>query len=118
MADTKEEVTSGAVMSDVGSFDNGKTTPVLDSDSVDPVYQAKAQVLNNAIQEIGMGRYQWELVGSILRGRVLRWQRSGGAQIRLSILCIRVLRSFAARLVGMMLCPWLARHQRRHHCHD
>ncbi|KAF8872121.1 MFS general substrate transporter [Mucidula mucida] len=29
--------------------------------SVDPVYQAKARVLNNAIQEIGMGRYQIHL---------------------------------------------------------
>ena len=27
----------------------------------DPVYEAKARVLNNAIQEIGMGRYQWQL---------------------------------------------------------
>jgi hypothetical protein len=26
--------------------------------SVDPVYQAKARVLNHALQEIGMGRYQ------------------------------------------------------------
>ncbi|KAF9023811.1 MFS general substrate transporter [Hymenopellis radicata] len=29
--------------------------------SVDPVYQAKARVLNNAIQEIGMGKYQIHL---------------------------------------------------------
>jgi len=28
---------------------------------VDPLYQAKAQLLNDAIQEIGMGRYQWHL---------------------------------------------------------
>ncbi|KAF2280072.1 MFS general substrate transporter [Westerdykella ornata] len=27
----------------------------------DPVYAAKARVLNKAIQEIGMGRYQWQL---------------------------------------------------------
>ena len=26
--------------------------------SVDPVYQAKARILNQALQEIGMGRYQ------------------------------------------------------------
>jgi hypothetical protein len=26
--------------------------------SVDPVYQAKARVLNQALQEIGMGKYQ------------------------------------------------------------
>jgi hypothetical protein len=29
--------------------------------AVDPVYQAKAHILNQAIQEIGMGRYQWYL---------------------------------------------------------
>lgn len=28
---------------------------------VDPVYQAKARILNDAFQEIGMGRYQWYL---------------------------------------------------------
>ncbi|OCF34424.1 hypothetical protein I317_03522 [Kwoniella heveanensis CBS 569] len=30
-------------------------------DGVDPVYAAKARVLNRAIQDIGMGRYQWQL---------------------------------------------------------
>ncbi|PMD14616.1 membrane transporter [Hyaloscypha hepaticicola] len=29
--------------------------------STDPVYEAKARVLNHAIQEIGMGWYQWQL---------------------------------------------------------
>ncbi|KAI4204781.1 MAG: hypothetical protein LQ350_000847 [Teloschistes chrysophthalmus] len=51
---------------EVGGMDDralvyGTTTPVLDEDSVDPIYKAKAHVLNNAIQNIGMGRYQWEL---------------------------------------------------------
>ncbi|KAJ8690756.1 MFS sugar transporter [Pleurotus ostreatus] len=32
-----------------------------DEDAIDPVYQAKARLLNDAIQEIGMGRYQWSL---------------------------------------------------------
>lgn len=34
---------------------------VLEDELLDPVYAAKARVLNNAIQEIGMGRYQWQL---------------------------------------------------------
>lgn len=52
------------------SLDDNLTAPVLDRGAVDPVYQAKAHVLNNAIQQIGMGRYQWELVSiSILRGK-------------------------------------------------
>ncbi|KAM5543414.1 hypothetical protein V8D89_002665 [Ganoderma adspersum] len=29
--------------------------------AIDPVYQAKARVLNTAFQEIGMGKYQWAL---------------------------------------------------------
>jgi hypothetical protein len=29
-----------------------------DSDGIDRVYHVKARLLNNAIQEIGMGRYQ------------------------------------------------------------
>ncbi|KAM0808258.1 putative Major facilitator superfamily transporter [Seiridium cardinale] len=28
---------------------------------IDPVYEAKANVLNRAIQDIGMGKYQWQL---------------------------------------------------------
>ncbi|KAH7887129.1 MFS general substrate transporter [Phlebopus sp. FC_14] len=32
-----------------------------DSGSLDPVYQAKARILNDALQEIGMGKYQWFL---------------------------------------------------------
>ncbi|KAI0769081.1 sugar transporter [Trametes elegans] len=32
-----------------------------DGSPVDPVYQAKARILNDAFQEIGMGRYQWYL---------------------------------------------------------
>ncbi|WVQ73473.1 hypothetical protein IAR50_003045 [Cryptococcus sp. DSM 104548] len=37
--------------------------PEIDTviDGVNPVYAAKAGILNQAIQEIGMGRYQWQL---------------------------------------------------------
>ncbi|KAG5643719.1 MFS sugar transporter [Asterophora parasitica] len=37
------------------------TEDLFTDDAVDPVYQAKARILNDAIQEIGMGRYQWGL---------------------------------------------------------
>ena len=37
------------------------TILALPKGTMDPVYEAKAQVLNNAVQEIGMGRYQWQL---------------------------------------------------------
>lgn len=31
---------------------------IYTEDSLDPVYHAKAKILNNAFQEIGMGKYQ------------------------------------------------------------
>lgn len=31
---------------------------LYDDDTVDPIYRAKAHILNEAIQEIGMGKYQ------------------------------------------------------------
>lgn len=34
---------------------------VLDEDTLDPVYTAKARILNKAVQDIGMGRYQWQV---------------------------------------------------------
>lgn len=39
---------------------------VLGDGAVDPVYEAKARVLNKAIQDIGMGRYQWQVSCSAL----------------------------------------------------
>ncbi|MCJ1277753.1 hypothetical protein MMC21_005567 [Puttea exsequens] len=35
--------------------------PTLLKGTLDPVYAGKAQVLNTAIQDIGMGKYQWQL---------------------------------------------------------
>ncbi|KAI0632310.1 MFS general substrate transporter [Trametes polyzona] len=41
---------------------HAETHDIFDDDpAVDPVYQAKARILNDALQEIGMGRYQWYL---------------------------------------------------------
>ncbi|KAF2738161.1 membrane transporter [Polyplosphaeria fusca] len=34
---------------------------VLEEGTLDPVYEAKARILNKAIQDIGMGKYQWQL---------------------------------------------------------
>lgn len=38
------------------------TQDVLPDGSVDPVYQARAELLNDAIQRIGMGKYQVSLI--------------------------------------------------------
>lgn len=35
-----------------------ETRDIFTDDSLDPVYQAKARILNDALQEIGMGKYQ------------------------------------------------------------
>jgi len=37
-----------------------------DERSVDPVYQAKARILNQALQEIGMGKYQVRIPSDFL----------------------------------------------------
>jgi hypothetical protein len=34
---------------------------VLEDGSLDPVYEAKAKMLNKAVQDMGMGRYQWQV---------------------------------------------------------
>lgn len=49
---------------------------VLEEGSLDPVYEAKAKILNKAIQDIGMGRYQWQV--NILKNYkfTLAWKAS------------------------------------------
>ena len=37
------------------------TRDIYPDDTLDPVYHAKARILNDAIQEIGMGKYQVRL---------------------------------------------------------
>lgn len=40
---------------------HGDTKNIYTDDSVDPTYLAKANVLNEALSEIGMGKYQVDL---------------------------------------------------------
>lgn len=58
MTDSKEtnarQNSFGSAMADVAA-------PPAVLKGIDPVYEAKANVLNAAIQEIGMGWYQWQL---------------------------------------------------------
>ena len=42
-------------------FGGIKTVALLEEGQTDTLYQMKAQLLNDAIQEIGMGKYQWHL---------------------------------------------------------
>jgi hypothetical protein len=35
-----------------------ETEDIYTDDAIDPIYQAKARILNDALQEIGMGKYQ------------------------------------------------------------
>ncbi|KAF9265777.1 MFS general substrate transporter [Marasmius fiardii PR-910] len=48
-----------------GDSDRGEihatTEDIFTENALDPVYQGKARVLNDALQEIGMGQYQWAL---------------------------------------------------------
>ncbi|KAJ6492679.1 MFS general substrate transporter [Mycena vulgaris] len=54
MSDTK----SAEKESPSSDFGNHGLQSIYPDDVVDPIYQAKARVLNNALQDIGMGRYQ------------------------------------------------------------
>lgn len=40
---------------------NSDITLAAQEEGIDPAFYAKVQVLNRALSEIGMGRYQWEL---------------------------------------------------------
>jgi len=42
----------------VDSASDPTLVDLFSNETVDPVYQAKARILNQAIHEIGMGRYQ------------------------------------------------------------
>lgn len=46
-------------------------TAVLEEGSLDPVYEAKAKVLNKAIQDIGMGKYQWQVSIHIINASII-----------------------------------------------
>ena len=58
--DEKAASTKGAdVVDEVTTFDDTLKDVYFGEESgVDPVYYAKARILNSAIQEIGMGKYQ------------------------------------------------------------
>ncbi|KAL5495861.1 MFS1_1 [Sanghuangporus weigelae] len=59
--DGKDSTFNGSdAASSITSVKENETLDLFD-DSIDPVYQAKARILNHAIQEIGMGKYQWQL---------------------------------------------------------
>lgn len=61
MRQDKKDTTVDAYVED-GPF-QGETQDVFDQhdSGIDPIYQAKARLLNDAFQDIGMGRYQWWL---------------------------------------------------------
>ena len=48
----------GEAYTDLPTVGSGANDDMFEEGSVDPVYQAKARVLNAALQEIGMGKYQ------------------------------------------------------------
>ena len=83
--DIKTEVDTrpkdGASVRSTPSFNNGlpneeELVPTLLKGSIDPVYEGKAQVLNSAIQDIGMGRYQWQLFIVVGGSYTFREQRA------------------------------------------
>lgn len=61
MADKEIQEEHKGTSPDINTDDfGGGIVSVLEDGSLDPVYEAKAKVLNKAIQDIGMGKYQWQ----------------------------------------------------------
>ncbi|EFX05887.1 membrane transporter [Grosmannia clavigera kw1407] len=57
-----DSMPAGALDSRDDDLDSGENDiAIIPKGTIDPVYEAKARVLNRAIQNIGMGRYQWQL---------------------------------------------------------
>jgi hypothetical protein len=59
---TKADERKASVSQDVNVAIHEAPAPVLEEGALDPVYAAKARILNKAIQDIGMGRYQWQVI--------------------------------------------------------
>ena len=64
MADLKELGEKSSQTSDSGHIED-LTVSALPEGTLDPVYTAKAHLLNNAIHSLGMGKYQWQLFGVV-----------------------------------------------------
>ncbi|SPJ75281.1 related to 4-hydroxybenzoate transporter [Fusarium torulosum] len=62
--ETEERKAYGAINNDgrrSSLVDAVEDEAIIPKGALDPVYEAKARILNRAIQDLGMGRYQWEL---------------------------------------------------------
>lgn len=57
----KDDERKASVAQDVDVAIQEAPAAVLEEGSLDPVYEAKARILNKAVQDIGMGRYQWQV---------------------------------------------------------
>lgn len=60
MADSKKLDEEQGAHDTVVALDEAPAA-VLEEGSLDPVYEAKARILNKAVQDIGMGKYQWQV---------------------------------------------------------
>ncbi|PQE08840.1 major facilitator superfamily transporter protein [Rutstroemia sp. NJR-2017a WRK4] len=61
--DDSSDSKNGVVNEAGEQWDNerGNVVTAIPPGTIDPVYEAKARILNEAVQEIGMGWYQWQL---------------------------------------------------------
>ncbi|KAJ6615120.1 major facilitator superfamily domain-containing protein [Mycena sp. CBHHK59/15] len=67
------------------------TESIYPDDAVDPIYQAKARILNDALQDIGMGRYQWGLF--VVAG--FGWLAPTAMQIVTGLILVPVVNEFS-----------------------
>lgn len=65
-SDDEEKNAKNSYVASLSSSEDYETLDLFEG-TIDPVYQAKARVLNHAIQEIGMGKYQVHIKCSVRR---------------------------------------------------
>ncbi|KIM73500.1 hypothetical protein PILCRDRAFT_829085 [Piloderma croceum F 1598] len=61
MSSPERKGSSGSANKSEKNHVAAETENIYTDDAIDPIYQAKARILNDALQEIGMGKYQWFL---------------------------------------------------------
>lgn len=70
-----------------------ETAAPIPQGTLDPIYEAKARILNHAIQDIGMGKYQWQLFVVVGFG----WANDNMFPIMTSLILPSIVNEFSSR---------------------
>ena len=106
-SDKKSDETAGSIKNERQTPIGVQTVEAPLSGNVDPVYAAKAQALNDAIQSIGMGRYQVIPLPLVSAQSYFRCLLGTAPFILLSLyLYISCRAHYKSFIVGLVHCSW------------